>query len=158
MTNDELSEACRQIIQSNKFVDAKCNDLDTWTAGIVRQFIETANLRWQVASESVGPVRIIKIFDERLKYVISMPFRSYDEQTCSQFYWMIGDDPNDDAHGISPDTASAYLLSKIHPGIKVEDIRGEDGSCLTRMTLPTGEHIDITFPPGFFSNKTWANE
>jgi len=158
MTNDELSEACRQIIQSNNFVDAKLDDLDSWTAGIIHQFLETAKLRWQVASESVGLVRIIKIFDDRLRYVISMPYKSYDEQTCSQFYWMIGDDPNNDDHSISPDAASAYLLSKIHPGIKVEDIRGEDGSCLTRMTLPTGEHVDVAFPPEFFSDKTWAGE
>ena len=158
MNSDELSEACRQIIQSNNFVDADVADLDAWTVGIVRGFLETANLQWQVAKESVGPVRIIKIFDDKLKYVISMPYKSYDEQTTDQFYWLIGDDPNNDDHGLSPDAASAYLMSKTHPGIRMQDIRKDDGSCLTRMTMPNGEHFDVFFPPGFLSDKAWSKE
>lgn len=153
MNTAELGEACRQIIQSGEFIDAKPSDLDPWTAMIVQGFLESSKLKWQLATRLVGPTRVIKIFDDKLKYIISMPSGSYDDQPGDQFYWMIGDDPNNDDHFISPEAASAYLLYKQYPGTKIRDVRKIDGSCWTEMTLPDGSVIELLFPPGFLSER-----
>lgn len=158
MTEDQLLEKCRQAIQSGEFVDTTTESLDPWTATLAQQFLQTAQLRWQISQYTVGKARIIKICDQRIKYLISLPNGSYQEQKSDQFFWLIGDDPTNADHLIHPDMASAYLLSKAYPGIRIRDIRAEDGSCLTQITLPNGSTAEIHFPAELFKDKTYAEE
>jgi hypothetical protein len=157
MNEQELDEKCKEIIKSDDFLTVTRDTLDEWGAKIVGGFLDTVPIPWKVSRKKIGLAYVIKISDEYLKYLLIMPHKSYEGQTCDQFYWMIGTDPNNDDHSISPDTASAYLINKRFPGTRVVDVRGDDGSSVTRITAE-GKSVEVRFPPGFLSDKTWAKD
>lgn len=117
MTEHEFGEACKEIIASDDFrpVGEVLPTDGKWTTGLIKQFLTPAGLDWQISTAGVGLGQVIKIHDEYLKYLLSIPAGSYSGQSGSQFYWLIGTDPNNDADSISPDDASLYLIQKTNP-------------------------------------------
>lgn len=158
LTMDQLGEEFRKIIHSGEFYKPKLEDLDEWTQRTINTYLVRPGVEWECSRDMVGPARVIKLNDDRLRYLLIMPHKSYDTQKCDQFYWLCGDDPNNDDYAVLPDTAGAYLISKIIPGLQIIDERAEDGSCLSKMKL-NGEIIaEVHFPPGFLSDDTYSKE
>lgn len=157
VTEHEFSEKCGQIIKSDDFIDSTADNLDQWGSSIVRGFLDRANIPWKVSRQKVGPGYVIKIEDKYLKYLLIMPHKSYEGQVCDQFYWMIGTDPNNDDHSIDPNAASAYLISIEIPGARIVNVRGDDGSSVTRIAIGD-KSAELRLPPGFLDDKTWAKD
>jgi len=152
----ELGERLGNIIKHGDWIKPKLDRLQPWARKLVATFFDRHGIGWQVSKEKVNEALVVKIDDPRIKYMLVLPHQCYAGQQCDQFYWMIGDDPNNDDHSIHPDQASAYLMAREFPGIKITDERGDDGSCISTMEMPEGNKIVIAFPPGTFSDKTYA--
>jgi hypothetical protein len=114
----EFLGQCRQVIAEGKFQKAELGDLDDWSHEIIQQFLTTDNIGWTVVILPVGC--IAKISDAFLKYLIVMPLGCYEGQPCDQFYWLIGNDPNNDKHSITPDNVLVYLLRRHHENERAE--------------------------------------
>ena len=159
-THHELGKQLRNIISSNDWYHPtikELNDTDLWASKLVFTFLERHKIGWGVSRKrAAGNASVIKIDDERLRYMLILPQGCYDKSPCDQFYWMVGDNPNNDDHSIHPDQASAYLMMKEFPGLEITDERQEDGSCITRMKHPDGREMEVFFPAVLFDNKTHA--
>jgi hypothetical protein len=159
ITEHEFGVQVHQLIKNGKFEKVDLSKVDDqWARVIIEKFIEYSNIEWSICSEKVGPASIIKLEDDYLKYMLVMAYKSFEGQKCDQFYWIIGDDPNNDDHAIHPDMANAYLLNKAHPGTSITDIRHDDGSNTTKMTMPDGRRAIIKFPKEMFDSNTWSKE
>jgi hypothetical protein len=157
ITEHELGEQAHRLIKNNKFEEIDLQNIeDEWAVKIVGMFIEPHNITWSICAEKIGLTSIVKLEDDYLKHILIMPYKSYEGQKCDQFYWLTGDDPNIDEHGIHPDVASAYLLNKSCPGIKLTDVKHDDGSSVTKMTLPNGKQVILRMPKKTFDDDTWA--
>lgn len=159
-TEHQLGEQLRDIIKKDNWQKPTIKELaktDFWASKLVFTFLERAKIGWSVSTDRAsGNSSVIKIDDERLRYMLIMPQGCYDKSPCDQFYWMVGDDPNNDDHSIHPDQASAYLMAKEYPGIEVIDERQEDGSCRTTLRMPDGREMIVRFPAAMFDNRTHA--
>jgi len=120
ITEHELGEQARQLIKNGTFEKTNLHTIkDEWAVGIISQCIESNNIEWSICTEKIGPTSIVKLEDDYLKYVLIMTHKSYEGQECDQFYWLNGDNPNIDEHGVHPDVASTYLLKKTYPDIEL---------------------------------------
>jgi len=159
ITERDLGEQAHQLIKDGAFEKTELHTIeDKWAVGIISQFIESHDIEWSICTEKIGPTSIVKLEDDYLKYILIMTHKSYEGQKCNQFYWLIGDNPNIDGHGIHPDMASAYLLKKLHPNIELTNIRHEDGSATTKMTFPDGKQSVLRMSKEIFSDDTHAKE
>ena len=159
ITEHDLGEQARQLIKDGAFKKTNLHAIkDKWAVGIIDQFIESHDIEWSICTEKIGPTSIVKLEDDYLKYILIMTHKSYEGQKCDQFYWLTGDGPNIDEHGIHPDMASAYLLNKSCPGVKLTDVKHNDGSSITKMTLPNGKQVILRMPKKTFDDDTWAKE
>lgn len=86
-------------------------------------------------SDLVLGCQVIKLHDDWLKYVVVMPDDSYDDQSCEQFIWYIGPEFDEESNAVTPDQASMYLLNKIHPDVKIQNITDNDGNETTIMRM-----------------------
>lgn len=152
MTELEFGERCREIIEADDFPVTEPFDFDPWISSVVLGFLARHDIKWK-ASRPVGPGVVIKIDDKYLRFLLVMPKGSYDGQSRDQFYWMIGTDPNNDDHSVHPDVASAYLLRKEFPGTEVTEIRGDDGTAITKLKMPGAQPVVIVWPKGMFGDK-----
>lgn len=159
ITEHDLGEQARQLIKNGTFEKTDlCTIEDKWVVGIIGQFIESHGIEWSICTEKIGPTSIVKLEDDYLKYILIMTHKSYEGQKCNQFYWLIGDNPNINEHGVHPDVASAYLLKKAHPDIELTNITHEDGSSTTKMILPDGRQSVLRMSKKMLSDDTWAKD
>ena len=159
ITEHDLGEQARQLIKNGTFEKTDlCAIEDKWVVGIIGQFIESHGIEWSICTEKIGPTSIVKLEDDYLKYILIMTHKSYEGQKCNQFYWLIGDNPNINEHGVHPDVASAYLLKKAHPDIELTNITHEDGSSTTKMILPDGRQSVLRMSKKMLSDDTWAKD
>ena len=159
ITEHELGEQACQLITNGTFKKTDLHAIkDNWAVGIIDQFIESHGIEWSICTEKIGPISIIKLEDDYLKYVLIMTYKSYEGQRCDEFYWLNGDDPNIDEHGVHPDEASAYLLKKARPDIEFANVRHKDGSSTTEVTFPDGRQSILKMPKKMLSDDTWAKD
>jgi hypothetical protein len=161
-TENQLCEQFKNIIKKDSWYNPTIKELaetDFWASTLVSTFLDRHNIGWSISTDRAnGNSFVIKIDDKRLRYMLIMPQGCHDKSPCDQFYWMVGDDPNNDDHGIHVDQASAYLMAKEFPGIKVIDERQEDGSCLTTLQTPDGRETVVHFPAALFDNKRYRRQ
>ena len=159
ITDHELGEQAHQLINNGTFKKTNLHAIkDKWAVGIISQFIESHSIEWSVCTEKIGPIFIIKLEDDYLKHLLIMTHKSYEGQKCDEFYWLNGDNPNIDEHGIHPDVASTYLLRKAHPDIEGTNITYETGSSTTEITLPDGRQSVLRMSNNMLTDDTWAKE
>jgi len=159
ITEHDLGEQARQLIKDGTFEKISLHTIkDKWMVGIINQFIEAHDIEWSICTEKIGPASIIKLEDDYLKYVLVLTHKSYEDQKCDQFYWLIGDNPSIDEHGIHPDVASTYLLKKSHPDVELTNIRHEDGSSTTKMTLPNGKQSVLRMSKEMLNDDIWTKD
>lgn len=105
-------------------------------------------------SDLVLGCQVIKLHDDWLKYVVVMPDDSYDDQSCEQFIWYIGPEFDEESNAVTPDQASMYLLNKIHPDVKIQNITDNDGNETTIMRMGDFKTV-IKWPTGLTDHETW---
>ena len=154
LTNEEFGEKAHQLIKTSTFT--KTNPTSPWAKSLL-MFFNGTGITWERCTERVGPAEILKLDDDYLKYLLIMPHQSFEGQECDQFIWMIGTNPNRDEDCITPDEASAYLLQKAIPGLKVTDTTDEHGNKTTRLQLGDKD-LQVKFPKEMFDHKTWEKD
>lgn len=172
MTDDELLRALECRLPYLVFPDEP--DLMPFTAMFIQSYMlpsygksDRTNVKvlgngvidYYVSNPAHG-CQIIKFHDELLKLAIILPKGSYDDQDCDQFIFYKGFKLCDDDHGqsdaITPDEASAYLISLSFPGSKVVHIRQDNGSHSSIIIKQTGDQTVIQWPTGLTGHKTWT--
>lgn len=158
--NDRLKQQFKSIIKNDSWQKPTVKQLaqtDLWASQLAASFLDPHQLGWSISADRAdGNSSVIKIDDGYLRYMLVIPQGCYDESICDQWYWMIGDDPNNVDHSIHPDQASAYLLKRTCPGIKVIDVRQKDGPSLTTLQTPDGRKLTVHWPAAFFDDKTYT--
>lgn len=133
---------------------------DTWTRGICEQYFRSVGIDYAVSEpikcETGEYSYLVKVFDDYIKYVLTLPNKCYEEQPCPQFIFYTGTPLSDDTC-ITPNQATVYLIQKSNPQMKVTKIVDDKGNDTTiiRNKL-TGESATIVFPKELTDPKTWA--
>ena len=147
ITEKELDREVLRLTTTGTYT--KAQPKNPWTISLL-MFLEGSS--WELCTETIGPIEIIKIHDEKLKFLLSLPEGSYHGQERAQFLWMTGPDPDKEDDTISPDDASAYLLMKKFPGSKITNSKDAFGREITDIEKD-GENIRITTPNRTFGNN-----
>ena len=107
-TVDEFGKTCRKAITKGGFQQGSLDDLDDWTHKLVQHYLN--GMTWSVVKLSIG--YIIKLDDEFLKYLITMPMGTFYGQAGDRHFWLSGTDPNNPTHTVSAVDALIYLVRK----------------------------------------------
>lgn len=129
-----VSDQFEQLIGRGeiKFAPAKKEDLSNFGHLIVAVYIEKAGLTWELGDVKIGASYCLKIHDDLIHYLDVL-------EEAEQFVFCI-----DNHHSsVKPDEASAYLIAKTMPGIKIR-VEETDSIRLIHVELPNGEKFTIS--------------
>ena len=152
LTMKQFDKELHRLTTTGTYIKA-LRPVNQWTIALLN-FLTGTGITYKICVERIGLTEILKLNDNYLKFLISMPHQSFEGQECDQFAWLIGLDPTKDEDCITPDEASAYLLEKKFPDTKVTNTRDSDGNHITKMKTGKDE-INLLFPKEMFKNRTW---
>jgi len=150
ITEKELDREVLRLTTTGTYT--KAQPRNPWTNALLI-FLEGTGIEWELCIENIGPIEIVKIHDDKIKFLLSMPNGSYQGQEKPQFLWMTGPDPDKEEDVISPDDASSYLMMKKFPDIEITNSKDAFGREITDMKRKEGENIKIIFPNRNFRNN-----
>lgn len=132
---------------------------DVWTRGICDNYFRSSDIDYQVSEpikcETGEYSYLVKVFDDYIKYVLTLPKKCYVEQPCPQFLFYTGSPLSDDTC-ITPNQATIYLLQRMRPDIKVVKIVDGQGNDTTIIKNKlTGASATVVFPKELTDPKTW---
>ena len=119
LTNEQFGHKAHQLITTANF--AKRQPTHQWAKSLALTFLQDIN--YEICEQTIGQAEILRLDDKYIKYLLCMPYQSYEGQDRDQFMWLIGTDPNNDDDGITPDDANIYFIEKKFPGLRIEDIK-----------------------------------
>lgn len=105
-----IGEQFEELIAGGKikFAPADASALTPWGRVVVNLYLGKAGIGWQLGDTKVGRSYCLKVDDHYLQYLDIL------EET-QEFLWCTDDHHN----SIHPDAASAYLIMKTLPGVRV---------------------------------------
>jgi hypothetical protein len=142
ITEKELDREVLRLTTTGTYT--KMQPRDPWTRSLL-MFFDGTGIEWELCTETAGKAEIIKIYDDYLKFLLSIPHGTYQGQETAQFLWMVGPDPDKEGDTISPDDASSYLIRKRFPGTKITHSRDNMGREITDIESK-GRRIRAVFP------------
>ena len=107
-TIDEFGETCQKMIIKGGFRQVPLDSLDNWSRALIQSYLN--GITWSVVKLSVG--YIIRLDNNFLRYLITMPMGTFYGQDNEQYLWLSGTDPNDSTHTVSSTDALIYLVRK----------------------------------------------